>query len=347
MKTKFWLFLLPLALMYSCGNTGVTLPSVTGTQFEVLVVMNDTAWKDSAGIALDNVLSQYVDGLPQAEPNMDVHHCNQEQFTSVLMPTRNIVLTDIAEKYSAPKITYGKDRWAAPQAFVKITAPSDTAFARIIKEKGQEILNFFIVMERERQMYFNKDYLDAKDQTAIEKMFGIQIDIPQGISKATVKKDFYWLTNDNPTIREDIVIYSYPYTDKNTFTKDFLIAKRDSVMKANIPGELKGSYMGTELKYADPMFREITVNGGYAAELRGLWRMMNGAAMGGPFYSQTRLDEIHQRVITIEAFVFAPGKNKRNPMRQMEAVVYSAKLPQEINAIKEVSVVAKKENKEK
>ena len=39
---------------------------------------------------------------------------------------------------------------------------------------------------------------------------------------------------------------------KNTFTKDYIIAKRDSVMKANMPGELKGSYMGTELKYVDP-----------------------------------------------------------------------------------------------
>jgi hypothetical protein len=103
-------------------------------------------------------------------------------------------------------------------------------------------------------------------------------------------------------------------------------------MKANVPGEFKGSYMGTEYKYHDPIFKEIWVNGGYCAELRGLWKVLNGGAMGGPFYSHTRLDEINQRVITIEGFVFAPGVKKRNPMRQLEAIIFSAKLPQEINA---------------
>ena len=70
--------------------------------------------------------------------------------------------------------------------------------------------------------------------------------------------------------------------------------------------------------------------------------MMNGAAMGGPFYSHTRLDEINQRVITVEGFVFAPGTKKRNAIRQLEAAIYTMKLPQEINALKEVSVTAEK-----
>ena len=72
--------------------------------------------------------------------------------------------------------------------------------------------------------------------------------------------------------------------------------------------------------------------------------MFNGGSMGGPFYSHTRVDEINQRVITVEGFVFAPGTKKRNHIRQLEAAVYTVKLPQEINAIKEVSVVAEKNN---
>jgi hypothetical protein len=103
--------------------------------------------------------------------------------------------------------------------------------------------------------------------------------------------------------------------------------------------------MGTELKYAEPEFKEIWVNGGYCAELKGLWKIFNGGGMGGPFYSHTRLDEINQRVITIEGFVFAPGTTKRNHIRYLESVLYSAKLPQEINALKEVSVVANTQSK--
>jgi len=342
MKTKLWLLAFTVVILTSCGLNTVTLPSVTGSQYEILVVMGDSAWKQPVGRSIVAVLDQDMFGLPQPEPVLDVHQCSPAEFTDVLKPSRNLILTEISDKYTAPKVIYGKDKWAAPQSIVKIVAPNDSTFKATVEKYGNQILDYFIKTERERTIAFNKNYINEKDKSEIEKMFGIQIDIPQGISKATKKKDFYWITNDQVSVHQDIVIYSYPYTDKKTFTKDFILAKRDSVMKANIPGEIKGSYMGTERKYVEPEFNAVWVNNGYCAEVRGLWRMMNGAAMGGPFVSHTRLDEIHQRVITMEVFVFAPGKKKRNPIRQLESVLYSAKLPQEINALKEVSVTAEK-----
>lgn len=342
MRLKLPFLAILIVALHSCISSDRTLPAVSGSQFELLVVMNDTAWKAPVGRELKELFSQEMIGLPQAEPVLNVHQCNQQEFTDVLKPSRNIVFVEIGDKYTATKIAYGKDRWAHPQAVVRITAPDDTTLQASLKQYGKYVVDYFIKSERERQIAFYKSYINDNAKAEIEKLFGIQIDIPQGISKAVKKKDFYWITNDQAGTRQDIVIYSYPYTDKKMFTKAALIAKRDSVMKANIPGELKGSYMGTELKYADPVFNEIWINEGYCAELRGLWRMMNGASMGGPFYSHTRLDEVNQRVITVDAFVFAPGKNKRNAIRQLEAVVYTTKLPHEINALKEISVVASK-----
>ena len=55
--------------------------------------------------------------------------------------------------------------------------------------------------------------------------------------------------------------------------------------------------------------------------------------MGGPFVSITRIDELNKKIITVEGFVFAPSYNKRNPLRQMDAMVYSLLLPQEINQV--------------
>lgn len=342
MKTKLFTLLFPVLVLFSCNNGGRTLPTVTGTKYEVLVVMNDTAWKAPAGRSLVALLDQDMYGLPQPEAVMKIARCKQIDFTDMLKPSRNIIITDISAKYTQPKITYTTNRWAQPQTVVRVVAPNDSVFASTIKKYGENILNYFLDTERDRQIQFNKDYINTTAKAEIEKMFGIQIDIPQGINKSTKKKDFYWITNNNPGIRQDIVIYSYPYSDKNTFTKEYLLAKRDSVMRANLPGEFKGSYMGTEYKYEPPVFKEVWVNDGYCAEIRGLWKMMNGGAMGGPFFSHSRLDEISQRVITMEGFVFAPGAKKRNPIRQLEAAIYSAKLPQEINALKEVSIVAKK-----
>lgn len=329
-------------LLYACGNTGVILPSATGTRYEILVVMDEASWKAPSGRALVELLDQDMKALPQAEPVMSIIHCTRSQFGDILKPTRNILITEISARFDAPKITYARNTWSRPQSVVKIEAPNDSVFAETIRRVGDNILEYFLKTERTRQIELSKAYVNHKAIPQIEKIFGIQVDIPSELSKIVTGKDFFWATNNHHHIRKDMVIYSYPYTDKNTFTKEFLIGKRDSVMKANIPGEFEGSYMGTELKHYDPIFREINVNDTYCAELRGLWRMFNGGSMGGPFYSHTRLDEINQRVITVEGFVFAPATKKRNHIRQLEAAVYTVKLPQEINAIKEVSVVADK-----
>ena len=47
---------------------------------------------------------------------------------------------------------------------------------------------------------------------------------------------------------------------------------------------------------------------------------------------------MNMRIITIEGFVFAPGKDKRNPIRQIDAMLYSLLLPHEVN---EVVITAK------
>jgi hypothetical protein len=342
MKIKLLSLLAAVLFFYSCGKYERVLPAVTGSQFELLIVINDTLWKAPAGRELSEFMGAEMIGLPQPEPVMEVHQCNKVEFTDVLKSARNILYVEVSEKYTSPKITYSKDKWAYPQAIVRVVAASDSSFQSTIRKYGKNIQDYYIKAERDRQIEFNKNYINEVAKAEIEKQFGIQVDIPQGISKATTKKDFYWITNNQAGLRQDLVIYSYPYTDKKMFSKEAIIFRRDSIMKANIPGELKGSYMGTELKYSDPVFSEIWMNEGYCAELRGLWRMFNGASMGGPFYSQTRLDEVNQRVITIEAFVFGPGHKKRNAIRQLEAVVFTSKLPHEINAIKEVSVVAKK-----
>lgn len=347
MKAKLLIFSVVLISLSSCMNSGRTLPAVTGSQFEVLIVINDTVWNSKVGHELNYLFAQEMRGLPQVEPMMDVHQCNPVEFTDVLKSARNVLMVEISDKYTSTKIKYGRDAWAYPQAIIRVTAPDDTTLLASLASYGKNMSEYFVKAERDRQIEFNKSYINEQAKAEINKQFGISIDIPKGISKATSKKDFYWITNDQAGTRLDIVIYSYPYTNKSMFTKDALLAMRDSVMKTNIPGELKGSYMGTERKYAEPDFNEIWINDAYCAELRGLWKMKQGASMGGPFYSHSRLDEENQRIITVDAFVFAPGKNKRNAMRQLEAIVYTTKMPHEVNALKEVSVVAKADSTKK
>lgn len=344
MYKNFALTIVLSLILFSCGKSGVVLPSATGTRYEILVVMDQTAWKAPGGRALVALLDQDMKAMPQAEPVLSIMYCQPKDFGDILKPSRNILITEINPRFEIPKITYGRNTWSQPQSIVKIEVASDSALTVLLKESGNKVLDYFLTTERNRQIEIGKNYINHKAKNEIETIFGIQVDVPSELTKVTKRTDFYWITNDHHHTRKDMVIYSYPYRDKNTFTKEYLIAKRDSFMKANIPGEFEGSYMGTELVHYQPIFREINVNDTYCAELSGLWRMFNGGSMGGPFYSHTRVDEINQRVITVEGFVFAPGAKKRNHIRQLEAAIYTVKLPQEINAIKEVSVVADKKD---
>jgi hypothetical protein len=47
--------------------------------------------------------------------------------------------------------------------------------------------------------------------------------------------------------------------------------------------------------------------------------------MGGPYISLAELDATNQRVVVAFGYVYAPSKDKRNLLRQVEAMIYSMK----------------------
>ena len=143
-----------------------------------------------------------------------------------------------------------------------------------------------------------------------------------------------WCCNNKGPMRKDILVYSYPYTAQEQFSNEAIIAMRNEVVGQLVSAQVPGSHMGTEYKHFPPVSRQVaalrdTVGGFYAVETRGLWKMIDGEAMGGPFVSLTRLDQVNGRVVTAEAFLYAPGQKKRNAMRQTEAILYSLKMPNE------------------
>jgi hypothetical protein len=78
------------------------------------------------------------------------------------------------------------------------------------------------------------------------------------------------------------------------------------------------------------MTRAITVQEDeHATEVRGLWKILNGEAMGGPYVSHTRLDQVNGRIVTAGTFLYAAGQKKRTALRQAEAILYTLQLPQD------------------
>lgn len=318
------LFLL-LTLMGACTGGPVTINS-TGMPGEIVVVMNKAEWDGPAGEALKDVLTTPVIGLPQVEPSLSISYTPPKGFDGILRVVRNILIVNIDPSiYTKASMKYTKDEWAKNQTVLRIQAPDVTAFDFFISQNAESIVDLFVKQELVRTRNILKKTYNNDAQVKIKDKFGIDISVPEDMKFGKDTTDFIWVSNNANTGRRDMIIYSFPYTDANTFTKEYLIAKRDSVLKANIPGGFPGSYMTTETLY-DTQFKPLSVNGKYVAEMKGLWKMV-GDMMGGPFVSHARVDEKNHRVIVAEGLVYAPETKKRNHIWQVEGALYTMTLP--------------------
>lgn len=321
MKRTF-LFILVIATCIACKNTSPLKPAPSGMAFELLYVINpsDTA----AATPLTEALTGPVPFLPQPEAQFNLSRIDFSMYDRLLQTTRNILFVTVdPEKFTQAKILLKRDLWANSQAVCYVNAPTKEALNELLAEKSDKVVDFFVKAERERMHNYYVDNINKVANYTVDSLFGINLAIPTSLNKYKYGNHFLWISNGSATANQNIVVYSTPFTSKEQLKHESLLARRDSVMCANIPGEIPGSCMGTEVKHLYPETRYINFNGKWAAETRGLWKMQNGVSMGGPFVALTVVDEVHQQILTVEGFVYAPSREKRNLLRQMDAMVYS------------------------
>ena len=298
---------------------------------------------------VEAVMAADMPCMPQVEPYFRLTQVPTAQFDDMFKPTRNILFVDInPQMYTQVKAKVSNDHWSTPQALCRIQTPSEEEFVSYWLEHGEEIREWFVNQEITRQMKFYRASTNKQARTILQEQ-GYDMLIPEdymvimdttleGASTFSLRNPItlapevrlLWCCNNKGSMRRDLVIYSYPYTDEQTFTLDYLNAKRDEVLSRVVTASVEGSYMGTEYNVFPPQMRAITVQGDeYATEIRGLWKIKNGEAMGGPYVSHTRLDQVNGRVVTAETFLYAAGQKKRTALRQAEAILYTLQLPQD------------------
>jgi hypothetical protein len=320
----FFLFLTVVSLQ-SCTNNGQTIhKNITGRSGELVVVISKDAWKNAPGKLIRETLAQSHVGLPQDEPVFDVIDVPHAAFKNIFKSTRNIIQTSISQNVKNEGISFTDDVWAYPQATVQIKAKTPERFVAIFKENSDKIMSYFLAAEKERFTMNYKKFYEKAVFNVLEKDFGVTMNVPPGFVIAEQRDSFIWYKYETPEISQGIILYSIPYVSNSTFTVDYLVHFRDSVLNANVPGPTKGSYMTTE-KRVDQTFHVFEHNGNYAAEMRGLWRVENDF-MGGPYLELAELDATNQRVIVAFGYVYAPSKDKRNLLRQVEAMIYTLKM---------------------
>lgn len=323
---KLYLLFVPLlALAASCDN--ISSPVASGRPYEVLVVIDDQLWEQPAGRALFNVLDTDVPGLPQPERSFRISQTDPKRFNQVLNIFRNIIIVDIdATQYTLTRMKFARNVYSHPQIVLTFHSPSEEDFAAYVKKNAQSIIDFLVKTEMNRLILD----LEKKHSEVVEKLadeiFDCRFWAPAEIKSYKKGKGFFWASSNTASGLVNICMYAYDYEGPQTFNKQYVLAKRDSVMKVNIPGTEPGMYMATDTLCTT--VKHATVRGAYAMVTRGLWYMENDA-MGGPFVSHSRVDTVNNRVVVAEGFVYAPEKMKRGLIRRLEGSLYTLALPGE------------------
>ena len=326
-RTSFYPFFLFIAAisLQSCSNDDhVIHKNVSGTASELVVVISKESWDGTAGKLIRETLAQSHVGLPQDEPIFDVIDVPHAAFKNIFKTTRNILQTTISVNVKNEGITFTDDVWAYPQATIQIKAKNINNFEAIFKENSNKIISYFIAAEKERLTMSYKKFYEKGVYNALNKDFGVTMKVPPGFAIVDQKENFIWFKYETPAISQGIVLYTFPYTSDSIFTVNYLLDIRDKILKNNVPGAIKDSYMSTE-KRLKQTFNILEHNGNYASEMRGLWRVENDF-MGGPYISLAELDATNQRVVVAFGYVYAPSKDKRNFLRQVEAMIYSLEM---------------------
>jgi hypothetical protein len=316
------ILLIPLTFI-SCDEINErVLPRCTGKSGDLLIVADSVYYNHQTGTAIQQIFSQEQVGLPQREPLFNLIQVPHRAFARIFHTTRNIIMIHI-EPESNIKLTVREEVWSETQLVVSITAPNDKIAAETIEKNAAVLLDYFNDKELARLHAKFKVNSRSKNAQYLNKKFGVTLNLDELYVVAKETDDFIWLRKEKSVgghpVSQGIIIYTYPYVSDSTFEVSNLVAKRDTYTKANVAGGNEGSYMTSYLEYV-PGQKEISLNGVYVNELRGLWQM-KGDFMGGPFINYSLVDEKKNRVICIDGYVYAPKFDKREFLREQEALI--------------------------
>lgn len=321
---KYIVLLSVFTLVISCNSNKqkqAVLPSVTGEANNIVIVIDNEDWNQATGDVFRNVFMQATPGLSQPEPLFKLINVPSSAFNNIFKLHRNILYVDVNnKKYKQTKVLINKDRWAKHQYMLTMMAPDTLSLNNYLRDNEGKIMAQFADAERERIIYNYKRTEERMIRAKLEKNHQLSLVVPKGYILNVDSSDFVWISHQGPDLDQGILIYDYPYTDADNFKKEYLLQKRDVILKKYVPGPVEGSYMTTEYRFPITFQQYYNKQGQYIAQLKGLWRVENDF-MGGPFISHTTVDTLRNRIVTVEGYIFAPNQDKRNYMCQLDAIL--------------------------
>ena len=321
MKKILIILAMVLALASCKGGKKALLPSISGKAGEVIVVIDRDNWEGNLGVEVRELLACDCPYLAQLEPMYSLVNVTPGGFADLFKVHRNIVIFDINEDKTENKVSYLHDIWAAPQCVINVSAKDAKAATELVLANGKFIVSAIEQAERDRVIRNSIRYEERSLAPQVAEIFGGSPHFPMGYKLKKKTDSFIWIADEKQYTIQGVLIYKYPATVAEEFTRDNIVSHRNAILKENVPGMFDGTYMTTS-KVITPDVEYLKYKGRDFAQLRGYWEVENDY-MGGPFVSHSFFSPDGMEVIVAEAFVYAPKYDKRQYLRQVESILYS------------------------
>lgn len=348
MKNLVLILLLFSACFFSCEeetkeSREANLPPSRGAHGDLIIVMDSAHWEGSLGEEVRKTFKAPIPGLPQDEPYFHINYVNPFKMNDVLRNVKNLVYVATMDNQSGAgrklKSEFTKESiekiasdpnvfmlskqnvFAKNQEVLHLFGNNQEELIENIRKNRKLLRDHFGKLERERI----SNSIFAKEQKGITKSLvkdhQFSIKIPYGYNLVYNKENFVWIRQIDENVDKNIFISYRDYESEDVFSDENILSLRDIEVRKLGEDTDDVVYMKTETLV--PLETEkVTFDNKYAVETRGLWKLSNNT-MGGPFLSYIFVDETINRLYYIEGYVYSPGKDKRNPMKELEAILWS------------------------
>ena len=281
------------------------------------------------GDSVRSVLLAPVPALPQVEPMFRVTQIDPSMMSPLYQKFRNILVLQLDSTLTdGARLGFRRNCWATPQLVIMLRASSVTEIKEAFMQQRQSIVDGIMQAEMQRFQRAQRAQQDNQIVRKMEEKYHYHMVLPEGFIFAVQEECFCWLRKETKYWGQHVMLYTEPYTDTNQFTTAYIRQLRDRYTRQYVLGRADSSRAMVDDRYYPVENRRYDFpSSPYAVELRGLWGLFGdpGDKMGGPFVSYTFLDTLNRQVVCVDGFLYAPANEKRDLLRQVEAILLSVK----------------------
>ncbi len=323
MNKAHFLCLFILLSILSCSNKKDKNTLQTSAQINTIsVIIDDQLWDGEIGDSIRNKFASPVIGLPQEEPLFTINQFPVKLLEGYRTNSRNII---VIKKESKSRYEIRENEFSSPQNIVYISGKTVKEIIDTIQNNASGIIQKI----RQTEITENQRLIDSSllKTEQVRSKFRVNVNVPIGYKYVLEKQKFTWLKKEITSGNTSILIYEIPIKNienhPNSSVISNIIKMRDSIGNLYIHGTVANTRMITEEAYA-PYFFNTKIDGKMTYETKGTWEMKNDF-MSGPFINYCITDTKNNRMLVLEGFCYAPSKEKRDLMFELEAIIKSIK----------------------